>query len=170
VLSATRRIRAELSSFSTFGLFVAVDLPAEISSDTQTLNFGSLVQSGTRDLNVTVQNLGDAILSGTSTVNGNGFSLVSGGTYELESGETATVTVRFAPGSAASFIGTLVLNGGDGGTINVALAGVGTLFDKGDSATGCGSAPGANGGPMADLLLVGGVLALLALAARKRMA
>ena len=170
VLSATRRIRAELSSFSTLGLFVAVDLPAEISSDTQTLNFGSLVQSGTRDRNVTVQNLGDAILSGTATVNGNGFSLVSGGTYELESGETATVTVRFAPGSVATFSGTLVLNGGDGGTINVALSGVGTLTDKGDSATGCGSAPGANGGPMADLLLVGGVLALLALAARKRMA
>ena len=103
-----------------------------------------------------MQNLGDAILSGTATVNGNGVSLVSGGTYELESGETATVTVRFAPGSVATFSGTLVLNGGDGGTINVALSGVGTLTDKGDSATGCGSAPGANGGPMADLLLVDG--------------
>jgi len=170
VASTTGRLTAKLRHLSTLGLFVAVDLPAEISSDVQTLNFGSLKQGDTRDLSVTVQNLGDDTLTGTATVEGAAFSLVDGANLSLESGETQVVTVRFAPNAMQSFSGSLLLAGGEGGDITVSLSGVGTLFDKGASATGCGTTDGGSS-MMADLLVVGFVLALLAVAGwRRRMA
>jgi hypothetical protein len=167
VVSTTGRLLAKLRHLSTLGLFVAVDLPAEISSDTQALNFGSLKQGNTRDLAVTVQNLGDATLTGTASVDGAGFSLVDGASFNLDSGDTQTVTVRFAPNAAQSFSGSLLLSGGEGGDITVSLTGNGTLFDKGASATGCGTTQ-ESGSLVADLLVVGFVLSLLLIAGWKR--
>ncbi len=167
VVSSTGRITAKLRHLSTLGLFVAVDLPAELSSDLQALAFGSLKQGNTRDLSVVVQNLGDATLTGAASVEGAGYSLVDGAAFNLVSGATQTVTVRFAPTAAQTYAGNLLLTSSEGGNITVSLSGTGTLFDKGASATGCGTNTGADN-TKADLLVVGFVLLLLGAAGWRR--
>ncbi|MBI1320346.1 MAG: DUF5011 domain-containing protein [Candidatus Hydrogenedens sp.] len=170
-VSATRRLSADLSRLSLFGEFVQIDLPADLKADTGAINFGSLVRNAAKTADVRITNVGDAELSGTATAQGNGFSVVGTADYTLGSGDSAVITVRFSPASQGTFEGTLALSGDPNGNIVVELTGVGTLFDKGDSATGCGTGSDAGGGPLSDVLVALAVFAALLAAAnvmRKR--
>ncbi|MFM1918895.1 MAG: hypothetical protein RLZZ303_529 [Candidatus Hydrogenedentota bacterium] len=168
VVSLSGRLSAKLRHLSTFGAFVAVDLPADLSADRDALNFGSLVQGGSRELSVTITNSGDSALNGSPLIEGAGFSLLDDSPYTLNSGQSRTITVRFSPNGVRGFSGTLRLSGGAGGDVTIALNGTGTLFDKGASATGCGSNAPLEG-RAGDILLVSALLALLAWSSRKRM-
>lgn len=72
----------------------------------------------------TVQNVGGGTLHGNATpIFGGGFQLLGSTSYNLTNGQTATVTVKFAPSSVAAFSQPFVFSAG-GGSTNTA-AGVG---------------------------------------------
>jgi len=98
-----------------------------LSVSPQSLAFGSVAVGSSADLAVNVGNAGAGTLDGNATVTGPGFSLLGVSTYSLGAGETAGLTVRFAPQSAGPMSGSLTLTGaaGAGGT-TVPLTGSGT--------------------------------------------
>jgi len=70
-----------------------------------------------------VQNVGGGVLTGNATTNAP-FAIVSGGSYSLSAGQNQTVTVRFSPTSADTFLGNVNLTGGGGASLAVSGAGV----------------------------------------------
>jgi hypothetical protein len=81
---------------------------ATISS--ASLNFSSVLVSGSASLGVTVTSTGDAPLNlATPSIRGIGFSFQSDCPTSLAVGRTCTVTVRFAPTAVGPFTGSLVL-------------------------------------------------------------
>jgi predicted transglutaminase-like cysteine proteinase len=78
-----------------------------------------------RELSLTIYNGGSGTLVGRATrVDGSFFGISSGGYFQLESGRSATITIKFTPVTPAVHSGQLVLatNGGDA---TVALVGTG---------------------------------------------
>jgi hypothetical protein len=70
---------------------------------------------------VTVWNSGGGTLTGSATTAAP-FSIVAGGSFSLGPGQPQTVTVRFAPGAAGGYSGSLQINS-NGGAKTVALKG-----------------------------------------------
>jgi hypothetical protein len=87
------------------------------------LNFGSLTIGASKDLSVTLRNIGGGTLSGSVSV-ATPFSVVTGGTYSLASGASQTVTLRYTPTTQGSNTSTALFSGGGGAS--VALAGSAT--------------------------------------------
>jgi hypothetical protein len=75
-------------------------------------DFGAVAVGGTADLTFAVQNVGAGTLTGAAKTAAP-FSIASGGTYALAAGQTQTVTVRFSPTSADTFVGDVTFTGGD---------------------------------------------------------
>jgi len=73
---------------------------------TTTTSFGSVAVNGTVDRTFTVQSTSRASISGTASV-GAPFSIVSGGSFSLQPGDSQTVTVRFRPTAVGSFAGNV---------------------------------------------------------------
>ena len=73
---------------------------------TTTTSFGSVAVNGTVDRTFTVQSTSRASISGTASV-GAPFSIVSGGSFSLQPGDSQTVTVRFQPTTVGSFAGNV---------------------------------------------------------------
>ena len=82
------------------------------------LTFGTILSGASQTGSITVQNVGGGTLSGTASV-GSPFSIVSGGTYNLTSNQSQTVTVSFIPTSAGSYSQSVTLTGGGGATVGV---------------------------------------------------
>lgn len=95
-----------------------------LSVSPQSLAFGSVAVGSSADLVVNLRNAGTGALDGNATVTGSGFTLPGVSTYSLGGGETAVLTVRFAPLSAGPVSGSLTLTGAGGAT--VPLTGLGT--------------------------------------------
>lgn len=84
-----------------------------------TLNFGYVPPGSYKDLTLTVKNIGTGTLSGTVSA-APPFSIVSGGTYNLASGASQKVIVRYtAPLQEGSQTGSVTFTGGGGTTIQV---------------------------------------------------
>ena len=94
-----------------------------ISISPNSVNFGGVNVGGSADRTFTVQNVGGGVLTGNATTNAP-FAIVSGGSYSLSAGESQTVTVRFSPSSADTFLGNVNLTGGGGASLAVSGAGV----------------------------------------------
>ena len=77
------------------------------------IDFGGVAVGGSVDKNFTVTNSGGGILSGTATTNPP-YSILSGGTYNLSSGQSQAVTVRFSPTALGTFAGNVTFTGGSG--------------------------------------------------------
>jgi len=86
---------------------------------TNTLDFGSGAVGETRNLTVTVQNVGGGILSGAATVAAP-FSIVAGDTYSLSSNESQVIIVQYAPKEPGMNMTVVRLAGGGGASITVA--------------------------------------------------
>jgi hypothetical protein len=82
------------------------------------LNFGYVPVGLTEELTLTVKNTGAGTLTGNATTTVP-FSIVSGGSYNLNSDQSQVVTIRYQPTSEGSHTGTVVFTGGDGATIPV---------------------------------------------------
>ena len=82
------------------------------------LNFLYVPVGSTKDLALTVKNAGGGTLTGNATASAP-FSIVSGGSYSLGSGQTQVVKVRYQPTSPGPHIGTVVFTGGNGATVPV---------------------------------------------------
>ena len=102
-------------------------LPQPAISVTPSLqDFGSVNIGSTADKNFTVQNSGGGTLSGSASTS-SPFSIVSGGSYSLGAGASQTVTARFSPTSAGTFMGNVTFTGGGGATKTLTGTGVATL-------------------------------------------
>ena len=75
-------------------------------------DFGTVTVGASADVTFAVQNVGTGTLTGAAKTAAP-FSIVSGGAYSLAAGQTQTVTVRFSPTSADTFIGDVTFTGGD---------------------------------------------------------
>lgn len=110
---------------------------SEVNVNPSPVNFGSIVHGTTATQTVTIKDLsGGAFpahtLSFTSiAVTGTGFSLPTNscpsGTSTLAAGASCTVKVKFAPGTAGTFSGTLTITDNGGGSPQkITLSGKGT--------------------------------------------
>jgi thermitase len=88
------------------------------------LNFGGVSIGSSVDKNFTVTNSGGGVLAGSATTNAP-YSIVSGGTYSLSSGQSQTVTVRFTPTAFGSFLANATFTGAAGATTQVSGSGTG---------------------------------------------
>jgi uncharacterized protein YegP (UPF0339 family) len=88
-----------------------------LSVSPQSLAFGPVTLGSSADLLLTVGNAGAGNLIGSAMVSGAGFSIVGAASYSLGAGETAALTVRFAPLGIGLVSGSLSLTGGDGATV-----------------------------------------------------
>ncbi len=74
------------------------------------LNFGYTIPGVSRDLTLTVRNLGTATFSGSVTT-AKPFSVASGATFTLAPNQSQAVTVRYAPTQSGNHQGTLAISG-----------------------------------------------------------
>jgi len=80
--------------------------------------FGTVLSGGSQTGGLTVKNVGGGTLSGTASV-GSPFSIVSGGSYNLSSNQSQTVTMAFNPTSAGSYSQSVTLTGGGGASVGL---------------------------------------------------
>jgi uncharacterized protein YegP (UPF0339 family)/subtilisin-like proprotein convertase family protein len=88
------------------------------------LAFGDTAPGATRDLALTVTNIGIGTLAGSASVSGGPFSVVGTSSYSLGAGASAVLSVRFAPASAGDFTATLALTGAAGASVPLSGRGV----------------------------------------------
>ena len=94
-----------------------------ISVTPSSIDFGVVVVGGSIDKNFTVKNTGGGVLSGLATTNPP-YSIITGGTYNLNGGQSQTVTVRFSPTTLGTFAGNVTFTGGGGATHTITGAAV----------------------------------------------
>jgi len=93
--------------------------------NTTSLDFGSQLTTGTKDLNITITNNGNSDITSLSyTLNGSAFSIPVSATAPITPGNNKTVTVRFSPTDLATYTGSLTIQS-DGGTQTISLTGQG---------------------------------------------
>ena len=88
------------------------------------VDFGKVNVGASADRNLTVKNSGGGVLSGNATANPP-FAIVSGASYNLSAGQSQTVTIRFSPTSAQTFLSNVSFTGGGGAS--AAVSGVGFI-------------------------------------------
>lgn len=86
---------------------------AAISVSPGNLSFGSVAAGATAQLSFTVRNTGVGTLTGTASVSPP-FSIISGGTYNLGSDQSQTVTIRFAPIGSGNYSQMVTFSGAGG--------------------------------------------------------
>jgi len=89
---------------------------AAISVAPANLDFGLVQTNRSRDLVLTVKNVGIGTLTGMCSATAP-FSIVSGGAYSLGAGQSQLVTVRYSPIVAGSNSQIVMLTGGGGATL-----------------------------------------------------
>ncbi len=94
-----------------------------ISVSPSSINFGGINVGGTTDRSFTVKNVGGGVLTGNATTT-MPFTIISGGSYSLNAGQSQTLTIRFSPTSAQTFLGNVNLTGGGDASLAVSGAGV----------------------------------------------
>ena len=96
------------------GSSVANTNPAIVVAPTS-IDFGTVPANTSTNLTLTVQNTGGGILTGSASASAP-FSIVSGGTYNLSSNQSQTVSVKFNPTTAGTYNQTVSFTGGNGGS------------------------------------------------------
>jgi Abnormal spindle-like microcephaly-assoc'd, ASPM-SPD-2-Hydin len=82
------------------------------------LNFNYVPVGSTKDLFLTVKNMGGGTLTGNATAEAP-FSIFSGVSYSLGPDQSQVITVRYQPTSQGPHTGMVVFTGGDGATVSV---------------------------------------------------
>lgn len=93
-------------------LAVSVTTPA-ISVTPGSIDFGVVNVNLSVDRTFTVKNVGSGTLTGNASTTAP-FTIASGGTYNLTSGQSQAVTVRFSPPSAGAYSGSVSFTGAGG--------------------------------------------------------
>jgi len=101
-----------------YGTAGTVNTNPVISVSTPSLDFGISLTNASVTQAVTVQNVGAGTLSGTATVS-SPFQIVSGGTYNLGSNQTQTVTIGFNAAAAGTYSQTVNFSGASGASVSV---------------------------------------------------
>jgi hypothetical protein len=137
-----------------------------IQVSTTSISFGGVTPGSTATRQLEVSNIGGAPLTGTASTS-EPFSVTDGGSYTIAPGQSATLTLEFAPDELGEASGTLTLTGGGGQT--VALSGTGSEGEEpGKNPASC-AASGTKQRPanmLGDLMLAVALLAGLLYAGR----
>src|SRR5579862_8858061 len=99
-----------------------------LAASATTLSFGSVAVGSSAQQTVTVTNTGSSAVDvSQATISGTGFSVMSGtGAASLAVGQSATIQIQFAPPSAATATGSLVVTSdASNPTLTIALSGSG---------------------------------------------
>lgn len=104
-----------------FQLFGKLKEPVSpiISVTPDSIDFGTVDVGDSSQRSFTVTNIGAGTLDGEATVVGDGFSVIGGSPYSLSAGQSALVTIEFAPTASGGFLGTVTFTGGGGTTRSV---------------------------------------------------
>src|SRR5688572_16017553 len=89
-----------------------------ISVTPSSIDFGGIPLGSAVDKNFTVTNTAGGVLSGSASTNPP-YSIIAGGTYNLNGGQSQTVTVRFSPTALGTFAGNVTFTGGSGATRSI---------------------------------------------------
>jgi hypothetical protein len=117
--SDTRVIDMPLSGFGSSKTIKSV-----LSVSPTFLDFGIMEIGSTKDLQFSITNNGQGVVSGTMVVN-KPFSLVTGNSFNLQPGKVQMVTVRFNPTTIGSPLNTVSINS-NGGNVSVTVRGKAT--------------------------------------------
>jgi hypothetical protein len=93
-------------------------VPAAIQVNPGSVAFGTILSGTSQANSFTVANVGGGTLNGAASV-GAPFSILSGGSYSLDSNQSQTVTVLFNPTTAGNYSQSVTLTGGGGATVAV---------------------------------------------------
>ena len=105
-------------------------LPPLIQVTPGNIAYGTILSGTSATNSITVQNVGTGTLSGTASVAGAPFRIVSGGNYILGANQSQTVMVAFSPTVASNYSQSVTFTGGGGtnttvtGSVPAALPGV----------------------------------------------
>ena len=102
--------------------FTTISNPPVISVTPNSHDYGSVEVGQYLDKTFTVKNIGGGTLSGSASVS-SPFSIVFGGSYNLNSGQSQIVTVRFTPTAAQYYSRNVSFTGGGGATRQVSGTG-----------------------------------------------
>ncbi len=92
------------------------------SLSVSSLAFGFVIVDSSTERNLAVTNIGGGTLSGSVTTNSTGYTVVSGGSFNLTAGQQGIAVIRFTPPTTGSLPGTINVTGGCG---NVSCSGAG---------------------------------------------
>ncbi len=104
------------------------DLPPQCEVSPTALDFGDVESGKMKDLSFTITNSGGGVLNGDASIDSNSpsFAIVSGASFNLGSGQSQEVVVRF---NASAFIGgasaSVTVFSSDDICSSVSLSGVG---------------------------------------------
>ncbi|MBI2434405.1 MAG: hypothetical protein HYV26_16230 [Candidatus Hydrogenedentes bacterium] len=162
-------LEADVFALSTFAPYLVSENEPVLSVTPPQLLFGIVETGKNATKKFVVRNTGGGQLIGEATVDAP-FSIVSGASYDLASGETQEVSVRFAPVDNGFYFETVQFTGAGGAQRPV--SGTGTDIHKPFRIFGCDAeGSGASlGTAVGNLLLTLGLFMVLLLTSRKRVA
>ncbi|MGH9460904.1 MAG: choice-of-anchor D domain-containing protein [Vicinamibacteria bacterium] len=99
------------------------------------LSFGSVPVTSSKDLTVTVKNVGGSTLTGSASASAP-FAIVGAASYSLAANQAAVLTVRFSPTAIGASSGALSLTGGGGGSVSLSGTGADFFFHTPAQTTG----------------------------------
>ncbi len=99
------------------GTYSQITIPV-IQVTPSSLHFGYIPMGTTKDLILTVKNIGGSTLTGNATTQAP-FRIQSGGSYTLMTGQFQQVTVRYSPSQEGPDTGTVVFTGGGGASVQI---------------------------------------------------
>jgi len=105
----------------------ATSVPAAAVLSQSAFYFGTMAPGGSLQAQFTISNTGPGSFSGTASVQGAAFTVVSGGSFTISPGASAQIVVAFNPQATGAFtdVLTVVTNGG---STQAALIGQSLLF------------------------------------------
>jgi hypothetical protein len=100
-----------------------VSTPPVLTVTPTSLAFGSVSVGSSKDLTVTVKNVGGGTLAGSASTSAP-FSVVGAASYSLGANQTTVLTVRFSPTAPGAASRNLSLTGAGGGSVSLSGNGV----------------------------------------------
>ena len=129
VIANTATVTADQSdpnqANNTATVTTTVLAPAQLDVSPANHDFGTVTTGTTALATFVVTNTGGAMLTGTATVSGHPFEVVSGVSFSVPGFGSANVVVSFTPPSPVDFNGDVVFSS-NGGSFTNSLTGIGT--------------------------------------------
>lgn len=98
-----------------------------LSVSPSSLSYGTVNIGQTKDMTVTVSNVGGGTLTGGASLSHSNYTIVGSPSYSLAAGQSTTITVRFGPSAADTYTGVVQFTGG--GAASVGLSGTGAFLN-----------------------------------------
>ena len=101
-------------------------VPTALAASPSTNDFGTVAAGASAQATVAISNTGGSSLSGTATVSGDPFAIVSDAAFTLPANGSADMVVSFTPMAAGTFNGQVMFSS-NGGSATVNVTGIGMV-------------------------------------------